>query len=84
MTLSELKRLRAAHLAPLALDERTSAHRDVWNALPDLLAAVEAAREYRRRERTGGGCDLETTEKLASAVEDAERVLDAALARVPA
>lgn len=50
------------------------------SALGPRLAALEevaeAAAEYRRRERTGAGCDLASTERLGAKIEAASVALD--------
>jgi hypothetical protein len=57
------------------------------NAAPALLARLRAAEavavraaDYRRRQRTGGGCDIETTTRLYECEQEARDALDAALA----
>ena len=45
----------------------------------ELELVVTLAMEYRRRERTGGGCDIETTVRLQDRVDAAREALDAAL-----
>lgn len=56
------------------------------NAAPALLSRLHAlervaaaAKEYRLRERTGGGCDVKTTARLNAKIEAAREKLDESL-----
>ena len=85
LTAAEVVELRASLTKwdSISFDEGThvlDSHEALRLRCDRLLGAVRAAEGYRMRQRTGGGCDIETTSRLAGREEAALLVLDSALA----